>query len=201
MFRTKDLFIILILCVFSYNCNKAPGINYMKDEFTKIDSVIILKIGSTDDLFSTRYYADIQIGKSKRISFTDLTGKSFRHTDLIQIHTVDHWLINTYGCTGLKFIRQVNDTSSRSSRFFGEGFELGSKSDFDMIFPFRIENVQDVISNYDKILKVIDSIPVYPYYGYLISKNKYDSKSIRPNKCIQYSDTVLKFINADCNCR
>jgi hypothetical protein len=153
-----------------------------------------------------QFHAALRLEDGREIDLS-LTSDSFRSTDCIGIEELEGWRVAIRGCDCTYQQVDVKTGESRCSNYLGTGFEIGKQGDLGGLVPFPVQNVQDLVNQYDGILRVLESMPMYPQYGYLVAENGNELYYQRAPSGLDLSDLpgsilrndTLEFAGPGCN--
>lgn len=150
--------------------------NSIKKSILSNKNVRIIELGGNKDLSYEEIYAKIEIFPKGIFTIAGLSSDVNNFPKEVSIIEVDSSKLCYYSIKGeVDFL----------------AFDIGTEGILGEAFNFKVKNVNDVINNYDKLKTIVDSIPIFPKFRIIKTKNNkwngYLSRIKHGNKTIENS--------------
>jgi len=116
-------------------------------------------------------HATIRLEDGSEIGLSGLTPESFSSTHVIGIGEMQGWQVASRGCDCTNLQVNVATGERQCSKYLSWTFDIGKNGHFGGLVSFPVNNVQDLVDNYDGIASVLESLPAYPRFGHLVAEN------------------------------
>ena len=137
-----------------------------------IPGVHIIRMGGLHDTEYEDIWAEISVAGKGMLELQALTVSSFDKGQgpRIVLRRIGPWIIDVEGEGFLGAWMQATGNPTKS-KFTGGALELGSAGAFTSMFPCDLNTVQDVIGDYDEIVRVLTAWPNVPARKTLVASN------------------------------
>lgn len=135
--------------------------NDIKASFETMPDMDIVEIGGNQDPTYEDIWAKILVKGKGQIDLYSLTRTSFRDGDHIFLGTIGPYEIIVEG-EGYVGAYKMETGEPVRSQFYGGAIDIGREGAFAQFFPFKMNNVHDVIARYDDITEIIARWPAEP---------------------------------------
>jgi hypothetical protein len=210
--KRKKLAIGLALLAIAFLCLAGMLVFHFWDYWqvraglSRLDRAQVVSLYAEPDIRLEQIHATLRLEDGREIDL-DLTPDSFRSTDCIRIGELQGWRVAIQGCDCTYQQVDVRTGERQCSKYLGTGFEIGKNGDLGGLVPFPVQNVQDLVDQYDGIVRALESVPMYPQYGHLVAENGNELYYQRVPSDLDPSrlpDSVLRnhtleFVGSGCN--
>lgn len=174
---------------------------------SRLDGAQVVRLYAESDIRLAQIHATLRLGDGSEILVRELTPESFRSKDSFRIGEMLGWRVAIQGCDCTYQQVDPKTGKSRCYEYLGTGFVVGKNGDLGGLVPFPVHTVQDLVDHYDGIVRVLESMPVYPQYGHLVAENGNELYYQRVPSELDPSDLpgsvlrdhTLEFVTPGCN--
>lgn len=136
----------------------------IKARLDALPGVELVNASGHDDLGFEIHGFEVNIEGRGPLHLGAIDLDDFRQANRIQIDRIGNHVV-TYAMEGYIGTYRADTGEPTRSEGWGWGFDIGPGGRYSHLFPFEVNNVEDVIERYEDICRVLETWPVQPEYG------------------------------------
>lgn len=176
-------------------------------ELARLEGAQVVGLRAEPEIRLEQFHATLRLENGCEVAASFRTSDSLRPINEIKIGELQGWRVAIRGCDCTYQQVDVKTGEKQCSKYLGTGFEIVKNGDLGGLVPFPVSSVQDLVDQYDDLISVLESMPMYPQYGHLVAENgnelyyqRYPSDldlSDLPNSV--WRNNTLEFTSPGCN--
>lgn len=171
--------------------------NEVKNNFNNLPGISITKIWGNEEIVLEDIGADIKLISGEKMGFFNLDKQSFTDAKHLAIYAFNNWSFRINYCVPSK--GNYDKEGKELHYWFSasrNAIDVGSEGEMRNIIPFKVRNIQDIVSKVKEMSSVIEKIPTYPDFGRYVDP---DGNEIYYQKYLSNMDYSIISSKKDCD--